>query len=158
MPPGLEASQQHSSTMDYLFGIVVLLCGAVQPGRGVEPKHNVPRLKLSYKGKPILSSPPPAPGYLGPRRSPVLSAQTGCISLFHAFLFIYFLLMLSISFFPPLFLCVYFRRRVSLIYSSSSLVSAQNPTLSLSSIYPPLVHSHQYLSLSILPGQIGSIC
>ncbi|XP_042259958.1 semaphorin-3A-like [Thunnus maccoyii] len=35
--------------MDYLFGIVVLLCGAVQPGRGVEPKHNVPRLKLSYK-------------------------------------------------------------------------------------------------------------
>lgn len=49
MPPGLEASQQHSSTMDYLFGIVVLLCGAVQPGRGVEPKHNVPRLKLSYK-------------------------------------------------------------------------------------------------------------
>uniref|UniRef100_A0A671Z385 Sema domain, immunoglobulin domain (Ig), short basic domain, secreted, (semaphorin) 3Aa n=1 Tax=Sparus aurata TaxID=8175 RepID=A0A671Z385_SPAAU len=35
--------------MDYLFGIVVLLCGAVQPGRGAEPKHNVPRLKLSYK-------------------------------------------------------------------------------------------------------------
>lgn len=35
--------------MDYLLGIVVLLCGAVQPGRGVEPKHNVPRLKLSYK-------------------------------------------------------------------------------------------------------------
>ncbi|XP_029317632.1 semaphorin-3aa [Cottoperca gobio] len=35
--------------MDYLFGIVVLLCGAVQPGRGVEPKHNVPRLRLSYK-------------------------------------------------------------------------------------------------------------
>ncbi|XP_022604774.1 semaphorin-3ab-like [Seriola dumerili] len=35
--------------MDYLFGIVVLLCGAVQLGRGVEPKHNVPRLKLSYK-------------------------------------------------------------------------------------------------------------
>ncbi|KAM6962230.1 semaphorin-3aa [Tautogolabrus adspersus] len=35
--------------MDYLFGIVVLLCGAVQPGRGDEPKHNVPRLKLSYK-------------------------------------------------------------------------------------------------------------
>ncbi|KAI3366727.1 hypothetical protein L3Q82_009398 [Scortum barcoo] len=35
--------------MDYLFGIVVLLCGAVQPGRGSEPKHNVPRLKLSYK-------------------------------------------------------------------------------------------------------------
>ncbi|KAM4569787.1 semaphorin-3aa [Odontesthes bonariensis] len=35
--------------MDYLLGIVVLLCGAVQPGRGVEPMHNVPRLKLSYK-------------------------------------------------------------------------------------------------------------
>ncbi|RVE56737.1 hypothetical protein OJAV_G00223890 [Oryzias javanicus] len=35
--------------MDYLFGIVVLLCGAAQPGRGAEPKHNVPRLKLSYK-------------------------------------------------------------------------------------------------------------
>ncbi|KAM3587600.1 uncharacterized protein V6R79_009877 [Siganus canaliculatus] len=35
--------------MDYLFGIVVLLCGVVQPGRGAEPKHNVPRLKLSYK-------------------------------------------------------------------------------------------------------------
>ncbi|KAF6725013.1 Semaphorin-3aa [Oryzias melastigma] len=35
--------------MDYLFGIVVLLCGAVQLGRGAEPKHNVPRLKLSYK-------------------------------------------------------------------------------------------------------------
>ncbi|KAK5848884.1 hypothetical protein PBY51_008571 [Eleginops maclovinus] len=35
--------------MDYLFGIVVLLCGAVQPGRGGEPKHNVPRLRLSYK-------------------------------------------------------------------------------------------------------------
>ncbi|XP_054480266.1 semaphorin-3aa isoform X2 [Anoplopoma fimbria] len=35
--------------MDYLFGILVLLCGAVQPGRGVEPKHNVPRLKLSFK-------------------------------------------------------------------------------------------------------------
>lgn len=42
--------------MDYLFGIVVLLCGAVQPGRGAEPKHNVPRLKLSYKGKPTLQS------------------------------------------------------------------------------------------------------
>lgn len=49
MPPGLEASQQHSSTMDYLLGIVVLLCGAVQQTRGLEPKHNVPRLKLSYK-------------------------------------------------------------------------------------------------------------
>uniref|UniRef100_A0A8C5HVA1 Semaphorin-3ab-like n=1 Tax=Gouania willdenowi TaxID=441366 RepID=A0A8C5HVA1_GOUWI len=35
--------------MDYLFGIVVLLCGTVQPGRGAEPKHNVPRLRLSYK-------------------------------------------------------------------------------------------------------------
>ncbi|KAJ4924738.1 hypothetical protein JOQ06_003689 [Pogonophryne albipinna] len=35
--------------MDYLFGIVVLLCGVVQPGRGGEPKHNVPRLRLSYK-------------------------------------------------------------------------------------------------------------
>uniref|UniRef100_A0A8C7ZLX4 Sema domain, immunoglobulin domain (Ig), short basic domain, secreted, (semaphorin) 3Aa n=1 Tax=Oryzias sinensis TaxID=183150 RepID=A0A8C7ZLX4_9TELE len=35
--------------MDYLFGIVVLLCGAAQPGRGAEPKHNVPRLKLSFK-------------------------------------------------------------------------------------------------------------
>ncbi|XP_054656931.1 semaphorin-3aa [Dunckerocampus dactyliophorus] len=35
--------------MDYLFGFVVLLCGAVQPGVGLEPKHNVPRLKLSYK-------------------------------------------------------------------------------------------------------------
>ncbi|XP_061663906.1 semaphorin-3aa isoform X1 [Syngnathoides biaculeatus] len=35
--------------MDYLFGFVVLLCGAVQPGSGLEPKHNVPRLKLSYK-------------------------------------------------------------------------------------------------------------
>uniref|UniRef100_A0A673BHZ8 Semaphorin-3A-like n=1 Tax=Sphaeramia orbicularis TaxID=375764 RepID=A0A673BHZ8_9TELE len=35
--------------MDYLLGIVVLLCGVVQLGRGVEPKHNVPRLKLSYK-------------------------------------------------------------------------------------------------------------
>ncbi|KAF7229213.1 semaphorin-3aa [Nothobranchius furzeri] len=35
--------------MDYLLGTVVLLCIAVQLGRGVEPKHNVPRLKLSYK-------------------------------------------------------------------------------------------------------------
>lgn len=35
--------------MEYLLGIVVLLCGAVQTGRGVDPKHNVPRLKLSYK-------------------------------------------------------------------------------------------------------------
>ncbi|XP_057709584.1 semaphorin-3aa isoform X2 [Corythoichthys intestinalis] len=35
--------------MDYLFGFVVLLCGAVHPGRGLEPKHNVPRLKLTYK-------------------------------------------------------------------------------------------------------------
>ncbi|XP_040030103.2 semaphorin-3aa isoform X1 [Gasterosteus aculeatus] len=35
--------------MDYLFGIVMLLCGALQPGRGAEPKPNVPRLKLSYK-------------------------------------------------------------------------------------------------------------
>ncbi|XP_077449934.1 semaphorin-3aa [Stigmatopora argus] len=35
--------------MDYLFGLVVLICGAVHPGRGLEPKHNVPRLKLSYK-------------------------------------------------------------------------------------------------------------
>lgn len=54
LPPGLEAGRQRSSTMDYLFGIVVLLCGAVQPGRGAEPRHNVPRLKLSYKGKPTL--------------------------------------------------------------------------------------------------------
>lgn len=38
--------------MDYLFGIVVLLCAVVQAGRGAKPKHNVPRLKLSYKGKP----------------------------------------------------------------------------------------------------------
>eukprot|EP00066_Takifugu_rubripes_P022383 XP_011611649.1 PREDICTED: semaphorin-3aa-like [Takifugu rubripes] len=35
--------------MDYLFGVVVLLCGVVQAGRGAKPKHNVPRLKLSYK-------------------------------------------------------------------------------------------------------------
>ncbi|XP_077400040.1 semaphorin-3aa isoform X2 [Vanacampus margaritifer] len=35
--------------MDYLFGFVVLLCAAMQPGSGLEPKHNVPRLKLSYK-------------------------------------------------------------------------------------------------------------
>lgn len=63
MPPGLEASQQHSSTMDYLLGIVVLLCGAVQQTRGLEPKHNVPRLKLSYKGKPILRL---TPGYTEP--------------------------------------------------------------------------------------------
>ncbi|XP_077357527.1 semaphorin-3aa isoform X2 [Festucalex cinctus] len=35
--------------MDYLFGVVVLLSWAVQPGSGLEPKHNVPRLKLSYK-------------------------------------------------------------------------------------------------------------
>lgn len=63
-PTGLEASWQHLSAMDYLFGIVVLLCGALQPGRGVEPKHNVPRLKLSYKGKPSLHS-TLTPGYLG---------------------------------------------------------------------------------------------
>lgn len=56
VPPGLEARQQQlSSTMDYLFGIVVLLCGAVHVGRGGEPRHNVPRLKLSFKGKPDLS-------------------------------------------------------------------------------------------------------
>lgn len=35
--------------MDYLLGIVVLLCGAVQPLRALEPKHTVPRLKLSFK-------------------------------------------------------------------------------------------------------------
>ncbi|MEQ2247492.1 Semaphorin-3aa, partial [Ilyodon furcidens] len=35
--------------MDYLLGTVVLLCFVVQPGRGVDPKHNVPRLKLSFK-------------------------------------------------------------------------------------------------------------
>ncbi|XP_038852706.1 semaphorin-3ab-like isoform X2 [Salvelinus namaycush] len=36
--------------MDYLPGIVLLLlfCGAVVPGQG-EPKHSVPRLKLSYR-------------------------------------------------------------------------------------------------------------
>lgn len=53
MPPGLAgASQQHSTgtgTMDYLLGMVVLLCGAVQPLRALEPKHTVPRLKLSFK-------------------------------------------------------------------------------------------------------------
>ncbi|XP_055009649.1 semaphorin-3aa isoform X2 [Boleophthalmus pectinirostris] len=35
--------------MDYLLGIVVLLCSAVQPLRALEPKHTVPRLKLSFK-------------------------------------------------------------------------------------------------------------
>ncbi|KAM8883600.1 semaphorin-3aa isoform 1-T1 [Synchiropus picturatus] len=35
--------------MDYLLGVVVLLCGVVLPGRAMEAKHNVPRLKLSYK-------------------------------------------------------------------------------------------------------------
>lgn len=51
--PGAEAG-----AMDYLFGIVVLLCGVVQAGRGAKPKHNVPRLKLSYKGKPPHPTPP----------------------------------------------------------------------------------------------------
>ncbi|KAM6984809.1 semaphorin-3aa [Aplochiton taeniatus] len=38
--------------MDYLLRIVaalLLLCVAFQPGRGGDPKHSVPRLKLSYK-------------------------------------------------------------------------------------------------------------
>lgn len=50
--------------MDYLFGILVLLCGAVQPVRSADPKHNVPRLKLSYKGKATLHS-ALTPGYVG---------------------------------------------------------------------------------------------
>lgn len=47
------AGGQRSSTMDYLVGIFLLLCGVALPGR-VAPQHtkdNVPRLKLSYKGK-----------------------------------------------------------------------------------------------------------
>ncbi|XP_043964235.1 semaphorin-3aa isoform X2 [Gambusia affinis] len=35
--------------MDYLLRTVVLLCFTLQPGRGADPKHNVPRLKLSFK-------------------------------------------------------------------------------------------------------------
>lgn len=55
--PGAEAGRHCTGAMDYLFGIVVLLCGVVQAGRGAKPKHNVPRLKLSYKGKPPASTP-----------------------------------------------------------------------------------------------------
>lgn len=47
------AGGQRSSTMDYLVGIFLLLCGVALPGR-VAPQHtkeSVPRLKLSYKGK-----------------------------------------------------------------------------------------------------------
>ena len=42
--------------MDYLFEIVVLLLGAMHPGRAGELKHSVPRLKLSYKGESALCS------------------------------------------------------------------------------------------------------
>ena len=39
--------------MDYLIGIVLLLCGATLPERVApqQAKRNVPRLRLSYKGK-----------------------------------------------------------------------------------------------------------
>ncbi len=55
------AGGQRSSTMDYLVGIFLLLCGVALPGR-VAPQHtkeSVPRLKLSYKGKFFNQSPLP---------------------------------------------------------------------------------------------------
>ena len=47
------AGEQPSSTMDYLIGIVLLLCGLTLPERVApqQAKRNVPRLRLSYNGK-----------------------------------------------------------------------------------------------------------
>lgn len=118
--------------MDYLFGIVVLLCGVVQAGRGAKPKHNVPRLKLSYKGKP----PAPSPGHTEQR----WCFQSSLSSLFLAsgcsFMLsfsctlsclecLFFLSSISVNLFLP----------VSLIHSSI-LVSKQHLTLCLTSFIP----------------------
>lgn len=43
--------------MDYLLGVVVLLGMAALPGRVAlqNPKRNVPRLRLSYKGEFLVN-------------------------------------------------------------------------------------------------------
>lgn len=123
--------------MDYLFGIVVLLCGVVQAGRGAKPKHNVPRLKLSYKGKTSPSNPLPDSGIYGAAaglsKQPVQPGFAhGCSlrSPFHALFLVwsvFFSLLSSIS--------VYLFLPVSLIHSSI-LVSKQHLSLCLTSFIP----------------------
>lgn len=104
--------------MDYLFGIVVLLCGVVQAGRGAKPKHNVPRLKLSYKGKPPYPSqphthPPTAPGAAEQRCSPVQPVSRLRL-LFSTLLFrALFLLLDCLCFFLLFFSCESLPARVS---------------------------------------------
>lgn len=51
------AGDRRSSTMDYLLGVVVLLGMAALPGRVAlqNPKRNVPRLRLSYKGEFLVN-------------------------------------------------------------------------------------------------------
>lgn len=86
--------------MDYLFGVVVLLCGVVQAGRGAKPRHNVPRLKLSYKGKP-----PPGPDS-GTHGAALLPVQpVSCLRLlFYALLFMHSFLF-GVCFFPLFYFC-----------------------------------------------------
>lgn len=123
--------------MDYLFGIVVLLCGVVQAGRGAKPKHNVPRLKLSYKGKtsPRTPHPPPDSGICRVavvQKQPVqLVFAYGCSFMFS------FSCTLSCleSFFPLSSISVNLFLPVSLIHSSI-LVSKQHLTLCLTSFLP----------------------
>lgn len=122
--------------MDYLFGIVVLLCGVVQAGRGAKPKHNVPRLKLSYKGKTPPEHPPPRLWDMQSCGGAFKAACPACFCLrllfyallfMHSFLFGVFFSLSSIS--VNLFL------PVSLIHSSI-LVSKQHLTLCLTSFLP----------------------
>lgn len=120
--------------MDYLFGIVVLLCSVVQAGRGAKPKHNVPRLKLSYKGKTSPSNPLPGSGIYG--AAAVLSKQARpacfCLRLLFTLPFPCALSCLECLFFPPL---LNLFLRVSLIHSSI-LVSKQHLSLCLTSFIP----------------------
>lgn len=119
----------------------MLLCGAVQPGRGVEPKHNVPRLKLSYKGKPILRS-PLTPGYMGPRLLLVLlaclvySLARGCS----------FMLSLSsiLSYVEYPFFLFYFCESIFSVSLIHSLVSTQHLTV-LNLLYSSLPLTHSFL-------------
>lgn len=104
------------SAMDYLFGIVVLLCGVVQAGRGAKPKHNVPRLKLSYKGKTPPLEPPPDSGIYGAAvvrsKQPVQPVSAyGCSSRspFRAL----FLVWSVFFFFPLSYFCESIPARVS---------------------------------------------
>jgi len=140
----------------------MLLCGAVQPGRGVEPKHNVPRLKLSYKGKPILQS-PLSPEYIWDRGccwcfecslSSLFCYARGCsfMLFFSCILF----LTLNIPFFSLLFTWIFSSLCVSLFHSFSLLVSTQHLTLWLPVFIPlspvnSLLPSHSPPSVSQNP-------